>query len=240
MNSVYHHIQQAKQKQRKLLALLIDPEKTSVQDVAALSEQIRQAPVTHLLVGGSTFSGHHLDELVRALKKSTSLPVVLFPGHHTQISVWADAVLFLSLTSGRNPDYLIEQHIQAVPLLQKTELEVIPTSYILIQSSLPTAVERVSQTKPLDRNNPALAAQTAMAGQFLGHQLIYLEAGSGAQDAVPAQLIQQVAQTVSIPVVVGGGIRSQEAIQAAYDAGADVVVIGTAFEQNPKFFEQIS
>lgn len=237
MSSIYKSIKEAKQKGQKLLAVLIDPEKTSANDVLWLSEKIKKAPVTHILVGGSTFSGHHLDDLVVQLKAYTQLPVLLFPGHFAQITGSADGILFLSLTSGRNPDYLIEHQIKAASTLQKLQLEVIPTSYILIESGTQTAVERVSQTIPIDRKNTDLAVQTALAGQYLGHGLIYLEAGSGALHPVPTDMIQQVSQTVSIPVIVGGGIRSYQGIQNAYQAGADLVVIGTAFEENPHFFE---
>jgi putative glycerol-1-phosphate prenyltransferase len=237
MSSIYKSIKEAKQKGQKLLAVLIDPEKTSVGDVLWLSEKIKKAPVTHILVGGSTFSGHHLGDLVLQLKAHTQLPVLLFPGHFTQITGSADGILFLSLTSGRNPDYLIEHQIKAAAILQKTQLEIIPTSYILIESGVQTAVERVSETIPIDRNNSDLAAQIALAGQYLGHGLIYLEAGSGALHPVPTDMIQQVSQTVSIPVIVGGGIRSFQGIQNAHQAGADLVVIGTAFEENPHFFE---
>jgi len=237
MSSIFSSIQSAKQSGQKSLAILIDPEKTSVNDVLPLSEKIKSAPITHILVGGSTFHGNHLDELVQQLKEHTQLPVLLFPGNHVQIAHSADGILFLSLISGRNPEYLIEQQVQAAPILQKTQMEVIPTSYLLIESGSQTAVERVSQTTPIDRTHSDLAAQTALAGQYLGHKLIYLEAGSGALNPVPTELIQKVAQTVSIPVIVGGGIRSLSAIQQAYEAGADLVVIGTAFEENPHFFE---
>lgn len=237
MSSIYPSILLAKQNGQKLLAVLIDPEKTSVNDVLPLSEKIKSAPATHIFVGGSTFHGDYLDELVQQLKIHTQLPVLLFPGNSAQISTSADGILFLSLTSGRNPEYLIEQQVQAVPILQKTQMEVISTSYLLIESGTQTAVERVSQTTPIDRTHSDLAAQTALAGQYLGHKLIYLEAGSGALNPVPAELIQKVAQTVSIPVIVGGGIRSLSTVQLAYQAGADIVVIGTAFEENPHFFE---
>jgi putative glycerol-1-phosphate prenyltransferase len=237
MSSIYQSIQHAKQNGQKLLAVLIDPEKTSVDDVLSLSEKIKSAPITHILVGGSTFSGNHLDQLVAQLKQHTKLPVLLFPGHYTQIVDSADGILFLSLTSGRNPDYLIEHQIKAASILQKTQLEIIPTSYILIESGTQTAVERVSQTVPIDRNNSDLVAQIALAGQYLGHKLIYLEAGSGALNPVSTHMIRQVSQTVSIPVIVGGGIRSFQGIQNAHQAGADLVVIGTAFEENPHFFE---
>ncbi|PKP18129.1 MAG: geranylgeranylglyceryl/heptaprenylglyceryl phosphate synthase, partial [Bacteroidetes bacterium HGW-Bacteroidetes-23] len=160
----------------------------------------------------------------------------LFPGNPSQISTFADGILFLSLLSGRNPDYLIEHHVNAVSLLKNTSLEIISTGYILIESGSETAVERISKTKPLDRNNVEYVCQTAKAGEYLGNKLIYLEAGSGAKLAVPLEMIKAVSQEISIPLIVGGGIRSQKAIQDAFDAGADLVVIGTAFENDTNFF----
>lgn len=161
---------------------------------------------------------------------------MLFPGDASQISNHADGILFLSLLSGRNPDYLIGYQVKAAPILKKLQLEIIPTGYILIESGSQTAVERVSQTKPLDGNNLDLVLATALAGEMLGNKLIYLEAGSGAQKAVSQEIIKLVAQNTNIPLIVGGGITDQEGIQKAYDSGADLVVIGTAFERDNNFF----
>ena len=170
------------------------------------------------------------------LKEKLALPILLFPGNPSQISVLADGILFLSLISGRNPEYLIEHHISSVPILKNTNLEIIPTGYVLIESGTITAVERVSQTKPLGRTNLSLVCHTAKAGEYLGNKLIYLEAGSGAKLPVPLEMITAVSREVSIPLVVGGGIRSQKEIQQAFNAGADLVVIGTAFENDGNFF----
>ena len=165
------------------------------------------------------------------------MPIVLFPGNPSQISANADAILFLSLISGRNPDYLIEHQVDAVPILKKTELEIISTGYMLIESGSETAVARVSNTKPLDRDNSDYAMHTAQAGEMLGNKLIYLEAGSGAKKAVPFEMIKKVSNNIEIPLIVGGGIIDLQGIQKAYEAGADLVVIGTAFENNLDFFE---
>ncbi|MNE40247.1 geranylgeranylglyceryl phosphate synthase-like protein [compost metagenome] len=165
------------------------------------------------------------------------MPVILFPGDPSQISPKADGILFLSLLSGRNPDYLIEYQVQAAPILKKTNLEVISTGYILIESGNETAVARVSKTKPLSRENLELVLATAQAGEMLGNQLIYLEAGSGAKQPVPTEMIELISQNIEIPVIVGGGIVDLQGIQKAYKAGADLVVIGTAFENNSRFFE---
>ena len=160
----------------------------------------------------------------------------MFPGNSEQISDKANGILFLSLISGRNPDYLIEHQVNAVPILKKINLEIISTGYILIESGKPTAVERVSQTKPLSRNNPQYILQTAQAGEMMGNKLIYLEAGSGADFAVPEKIISLVSQNISVPLIVGGGICSLSEIEKVYNAGADLVVIGTAFENDSDFF----
>jgi phosphoglycerol geranylgeranyltransferase len=165
-----------------------------------------------------------------------NLPMVLFPGNPSQISNEADAILFLSLISGRNPDYLIEHQVKAAAVLKATQLEVISTGYMLIYSGTETAVERVSKTTPMDRNNLDLALATAQAGEMLGSKLIYLEAGSGARLAVPVEMIELISQNIEIPLIVGGGIVDLRDIQKAYEAGADLVVIGTAFENDLDFF----
>lgn len=221
---------------KNLLAILLDPDKLSVEQAVDLVKKIDATPATHLFVGGSSFDGNHLDELITTLKQNTSLPVVLFPGNPGQISNQADALLFLTLLSGRNPDYLIEHQVNAVPFLKKTDLEIISTGYILIESGRETAVQRVTQTQPLDRNNSDYVVQTAQAGELIGNKLIYLEAGSGAQLAVPLEMIRNVKQNIAVPLIVGGGIRSQKEIEDAFQAGANMVVIGTAFENDSNFF----
>jgi phosphoglycerol geranylgeranyltransferase len=236
MTNIYNAILQAKTENRKLLAILLDPDKIVWESLEYLIERIYQSPATHIFIGGSHVQNNILDELIIRLKEKTSLPVVLFPGNPSQISANADAILFLSLISGRNPDYLIEHQVNAVPILKKTQLEIISTGYILIESGGETAVARVSKTQPLDRNNSDYVVQTAQAGEMLGNKLIYLEAGSGAKQAVPFEMIRKVSNNIEIPLIVGGGIIDLQGIQKAYEAGADLVVIGTAFENNPEFF----
>jgi putative glycerol-1-phosphate prenyltransferase len=236
MKNLYQDILNAKANNQKLLAILIDPDKVELQQIDLLSEKINKSPATHIFVGGSSVENAIVDDLILFLKKSTSLPIFIFPGNPSQISGKADGILFLSLISGRNPDYLIEHHVNAVPILRKTNLEIIPTGYILIESGHETAVARVSKTKPLDRNNPDYILQTAQAGVLLGKKLIYLEAGSGAQKSVPLEMIALVSKNISIPLIVGGGIKKIREIKLAHQAGADIVVIGTAFEENPDFF----
>lgn len=234
---IYQQLLHSKHRNQKLLAILIDPDKIDLDSVDALISKINQSPATHIFVGGSSFNGTHLDEIIITLKSKTKLPILLFPGNPSQISAEADGILFLMLLSGRNPDYLVEHQINAVPILEKTNLEIISTGYILIESGAETAVERVSKTKPLSRDNIEYIAQTAKMGELIGNKLIYLEAGSGAQNAVPLGIIKNVSEKISVPLIVGGGIRSKRQIEEVFTAGADMVVIGTAFENDINFFD---
>lgn len=236
MHSIYSDILKAKAVNQKLLAILLDPDKIVWETLDELISKINQSPATHIFVGGSLVETNTIDKLIIKLKETINLPIVLFPGNPSQISDKADGILFLSLISGRNSDYLIEHQVQAAPILKKTNLEIISTGYILIESESETAVSRVSQTLPLDRNNSEYILQTAQAGEMLGNKLIYLEAGSGAKLSVPLEMIQLVSQNIEIPLLVGGGIRNQKGIQNAYNSGADLVVIGTAFENDFNFF----
>lgn len=237
MKDIYQNIYEAKSKSQKLLAILLDPDKLDLSSIDELIYKINQSPATHVFVGGSSFEGNYLDEIIIRLKEEIQLPILLFPGNPSQISDKADGILFLQLLSGRNSDYLVEHQINAVPILEKTNLEIISTGYILIESGSETAVERVSKTKPLNRNNSNYVAQTAKAGEMIGNKLIYLEAGSGALNAVPLEIIKTVSGRISIPIIVGGGIRSKKQIEDAFAAGADLVVIGTAFENDLNFFD---
>jgi putative glycerol-1-phosphate prenyltransferase len=242
MKKIYLNLLKAKETKKKLLAILLDPDKIDLANVELIIKKIAQSPATHIFIGGSTIENNILDELILKIRQTSiflgweTLPIVLFPGNPSQISAQADGILFLSLISGRNPDFLIEHQVNAVSSLKQMDLEVISTGYILIESGTETAVERVSKTKPLNRNKIQYVVQTAQAGEMLGNKLIYLEAGSGAKQAVPMQMIEQVAQNIKIPLIVGGGIVDLKEIQDAYDSGADLVVIGTAFENNIDFF----
>ena len=237
--NIYQNILSAKQQNKKLLAVLIDPEKVVLENLFSFFEKVHQSIATHIFVGGSTDKNNATEKVVAAIKKATHLPVVLFPGDVSQITHKADGILFLSLLSGRNPEYLIEQHIKAVPFLKESNLEIIPTGYLLINGGKETAVQRVSNTKPIPQTAITTIVQTAIAGQYAGKKLIYLEAGSGAIEAVNQNIIQEVAENLSIPLIVGGGIKTQQQLNAAFKAGADLVVIGTAFENDARFFEDL-
>ena len=236
MTNIYNNILKAKAENEKLLAILLDPDKIVWENIDALLEKINQSPATHIFVGGSLVLTQKIDDLIIKLKQNCNLPVILFPGNPSQISSHADGILFLSLISGRNPDYLIEHQVNAVPFLKQTKLEIIPTSYILIDGGNETAVSRVSKTKPLARTNLEYILQTAQAGEMLGHKLIYLEAGSGADYAISKKVIKLVSENIAIPLIVGGGITDFREIQKAHNAGANLVVIGTAFENDFNFF----
>lgn len=231
VESYLEDIQQAAYKNRKLLAVLIDPDKFDEEKSAQFFVKL-PVETTHVFVGGSTVAEGRTSEVVKAIKNHSDLPVILFPGDHQQISPDADALLFLSLISGRNPEYLIEQQVRSVEKIRNTHLEIIPTGYILIDGGKSTSVEKVSNTIPLAQNDIQQIVSTALAGQYSGKKLIYLEAGSGAINPVSSEIITAVSEALNIPIIVGGGIRSTKQLQRAYNAGADFVVIGTAFENH--------
>jgi len=218
--------------QRPMLALLVDPDK--VGDAGArdtLINRISNSKVDLVLVGGSLIFSS-VDDTVVALKRGCGKPVVLFPGLSSHFTPSADAILFLSLLSGRNPEFLIGNHVHAAIPIMKSGIEVIPTAYILVDGGRTTSVEYMSNTHPIPANKPDIALATAAAAQLLGFRMIYLEAGSGALNHVPKETILQVKQHVSLPVIVGGGIRTEESLCEVLDGGADVVVVGTAFEED--------
>ena len=234
--NIYQNILSAKKESKKLVAVLIDPEKMDLKNITRFLKKVHNSIATHIFVGGSTDINNETENLVLAVKKETNLPVVLFPGDVSQITNKADGILFLSLLSGRNPKYLIDQQIEAAPILKKTSLEIIPTGYILIDGKKETATQKVSNTKPISQENTTLILNTSLAGEFSGKKLIYLEAGSGATEVVSDIIIKQVSKIISVPLIVGGGIRSKKQLERAFSAGADLVVIGTAFEDDESFF----
>jgi putative glycerol-1-phosphate prenyltransferase len=228
-NTVYSDLTKAIANGKKLLAILIDPDKFDTRNVDAFLKRIPKA-TTHLFVGGSTATNGHTQAAVQAFRNSVALPIVLFPGHHSQITATADALLFLSLLSGRNAEYLIGQQVKAVDALKNSSLETIATGYILIDGGNQSAVARVSGTQPLCQNDVQTIVHTALAGQYMGAKLLYLEAGSGAAIPVAPKIISEVKKAIAIPLIVGGGIKTQQQLQNAHNAGADLVVMGTAFE----------
>ncbi len=223
---------------KKKIGILIDPEKHNEKSVLKTIEICEKCSINFLLVGGSLVS-KPLDGFIHFIKKHCTLPVILFPGSLVQISDNADAILLLSLITGRKPELLIGNHVIAAPLLKKSKLEVIPTGYMLIESGKTTAVQYISNTSPIPTEKPDLAVATALAGEMMGLQTIYLEAGSGATKHVPLPLIEQVKKNITIPLIVGGGIRTREHIETIFKAGADIVIIGNSLENNPEKLKQL-
>ncbi|HOK23299.1 MAG TPA: geranylgeranylglyceryl/heptaprenylglyceryl phosphate synthase [Candidatus Hydrothermia bacterium] len=222
--------------EKKRVLVLLDPDKIGEEKLDRLIRNSNESSiVAGFLVGSSILISSDLDEFVRKVKEMTKKPVVLFPGSHSQLTPYADAVLFLSLLSGRNPQYLIDEQVRMAPLVKKMRLEPIPTAYILIDSTTATSVEFVTDTRPLPRDKKDLVIAHALAAEYMGFRLIYLEAGSGALLPVPSDIIKGVKENTSVPLVVGGGLNTPEKIQHAFSSGADFTVIGNKLEENPDF-----
>ncbi len=221
----------------KHLAILIDPEKHNLNELKSLSKRIDSSGIDLILIG-SSLSMSNYDEAIRVIKLNCNQPVFLFPGNSLQLSAEADALLNLSLISGRNPELLIGEHVRSAMFLKQINLEVIPTGYLLIDGGVKTSVEYMSNTLSIPNNKFDIAVATAVAGEYLGLRSIYLEAGSGALNSVPTDLIRAVKSQINIPIICGGGIKTKEEIRAQWDAGTNIVVVGTAFEQNPSLLEQ--
>lgn len=231
-----------KKKGIKSLALLIDPEKIDKQpSLDLLNDLSHGLQIDFFFVGGSLVDTIRLDQCLRRLKEVNkgNVPIVLFPGSVMQISEEADAILFLSLISGRNPDLLIGQHVLAAPTLSKSNLEILPVGYMLVNGGVGTSVEYMSQTIPIPHNKPDIAVATAMAGKYLGLPLFYLDAGSGAERPVSQKMIKAVTSQVNCPLLVGGGIRSLQKAKDAWNSGADVLIIGNGAEKNPSLITEV-
>lgn len=231
---IYQQILSKKLLGQKQLAVLVDPDKTCGKPLEKLATEAEKHGVDYFFVGGSLMTDGDLSECVITIKNSCNVPVILFPGSVDQIDARADALLFLSLISGRNPELLIGHHVTAAPLLADRKLEVIPTGYILIESGNMTTVQKVSNTLPIPASKTDIAASTALAGEFLGMKLIFAEAGSGAKNPVSEEMIHAIKQLITVPLIVGGGIRTPEKVAANFKAGADLIVIGNSLERNPE------
>jgi len=226
---------------KKSIAVLVDPDK--VEGLTRLTQLINLASencVDFFFVGGSLVTTNNLSEVVKEIKENVGIPVILFPGTSMQLDPGADAILFLSLISGRNPDLLIGQHVVAAPILKNNRIEVMPTGYMLVNSGRITSVAYISNTMPIPEDKFSLAACTAMAGEMLGLQLIYLDAGSGAEREISPKMISAVRKSVDLPIIVGGGINTTRKAIATLEAGADMIVIGNALEKNPNLLIEIS
>ncbi len=220
-----------------MIALLIDPDKVSEINLDVLLSN--PEAIDLIFVGGSLLTDGDIDQTIDLIKEKTQLPVLLFPGSSSQISNKADGILFLSLLSSRNPEMLIGHQVTAAPYLRKTSLEIISTAYLLIESGRQTTASYMSNSTPIPSDKAEIAASTALAGEYLGMKLIYLDAGSGAQHPVPSKMIGKVSEYVKQPIIVGGGLNSKEKITTAFSSGADIAVIGNALETNPNFINDI-
>lgn len=219
---------------------MLDPDHFSTNPLEPLLREIEQAKPTVVLIGGSLISIPLTQQVILLCKEKLSMPIYLFPGSASQVYPGADGILFLSLLSGRNPEFLIGQHVHAAPLIKHYDLEVLPTGYILIDGGMPTSVSYMSNTQPIPANKSDIAAATALAGEYLGMGAIYIESGSGADRSAPLALIEHVRKEISIPLMVGGGITSTTRIHELWEAGADLVVIGTAIEKEEKFLKALN
>jgi phosphoglycerol geranylgeranyltransferase len=222
------------------LALLIDPDKIHLKaNLISSLIKAEEAKFEYIFVGGSNCNGEHFKATVKTIKQNTALPVILFPGDNKQISKEADALLYLTLLSGRNTKYLIEQHIESAFKINELKIEIIPTGYILIDGGNKTSVVKVSETTPIENNNIELALKTSLAGIFQGKKIIYLDAGSGAKKTIKNELIKEYKKIIKAPLIVGGGIKTTKKIIKLKKLGVNIIVVGNYLENNPHFFEEI-
>ncbi|GAA0892539.1 geranylgeranylglyceryl/heptaprenylglyceryl phosphate synthase [Fulvivirga kasyanovii] len=241
MMKILKTLEEKTQKGQKSLAILIDPD--NVEDISSINSLLNLAKecyVDYFFVGGSLITNNNLDRIIKTIKSSCEIPVVLFPGSNMHLDLSADGILFLSLISGRNADLLIGQHVIAAPILKNSGIEVLPTGYMLINSERTSAVSYMSNTSPIPPDKYSVAACTAMAGEMLGLKLIFMDAGSGAREAITPKMISQVKKVINAPLIVGGGIDSAVKAKASIEAGADMIVIGNAIEKNPNLLIEVS
>lgn len=236
----YNKILKSKAHSNKAFAVLIDPDKINDTLLLKTIDIALEAKVDFFFVGGSLVVTNTLEHIVAIIKNHCTIPVILFPGSPDQITPKADALLYLSLISGRNAELLIGQHVISAPFVKQSGLEIIPVGYMLINGGTPTTVSYISNTNPIPANKNDIATCTAMAGEMLGLKLIYMDAGSGAQNAIPTEMIHQVAKNIQIPLVVGGGICTPEKALANCEAGADIIVVGNAIEKDPALIKDIA
>jgi len=238
--NVYQSLLEKKKNGQKSFAILIDPDKVGVASLTALIDLAIKAKADYFFVGGSLVVSDNLDTCVLTIKQQCSTPIILFPGSPSQISKHADALLYLSLISGRNADLLIGQHVISAPFVKKSGLEIISTGYMVIDGGAPTTVSYISNATPIPADKADIALCTAMAGEMLGKKIIYMDAGSGAKKAISEEMISSVASNIDVPLIVGGGIRDAEKAYLNCKAGADVIVIGNAIEKDPSLIKEMA
>ncbi len=237
---IYQSLQTAKNQGEKKFVVLIDPDKIRLGNMNKVLELAVKAKVDYFFIGGSLIVNNMLDQCLTSIRERCDIPMVLFPGNSFQLSYRADAILFLSLISGRNADLLIGKHVVSAPYLKMSPLEIISTGYMLVDGGVPTTVSYMSNTQPIPANKDDVALCTAMAGELLGLKMMYMDAGSGAANPVSTSMIETVSSGIQIPLIVGGGIRTPEKALANAKAGADVIVVGNAIEEEPELILEMA
>lgn len=237
---IYTALAEKKRQGKKSFAVLVDPDKVNDQILDELIKLALESKVDYFLVGGSLVISNHLDQCVQHIRKHADIPVILFPGSPSQISKYADALLYLSLISGRNPELLIGQHVVSAPFVKQSGLEIMPTGYIVVDGGAPTTVSYISNAVPVPADKNEIAMCTAMAGEMLGMKLIYMDAGSGARRPITESMIKTVAERIEVPLIIGGGILDPEKAYLNCKAGADVIVVGNAIEKDPSLIREMA
>ena len=240
LKPIYNSITERKRTGKKSFAVLIDPDKVNNNNMGQLIALAVEAKVDYFFVGGSLVISNYLDECLQLIKKSCSIPTILFPGSPSQVSKYANALLYLSLISGRNPELLIGQHVVSAPAVKKSGLEIMPTGYMVVDGGAPTTVSYISNASPLPADKNEIAVCTAMAGEMLGMQLIYMDAGSGAKRPITESMIEQVSKAIQVPLIIGGGIIEPEKAYLNCKAGADVIVVGNAIEKDASLIREMA
>ncbi len=240
MQNIYQDWQAARQTGDKKFVVLIDPDKLRVRELEKVIELSITSGVDYFFIGGSLVVNDMLDQVLKSIREKCTIPMVLFPGNSFQLSYRADALLFLSLISGRNAELLIGKHVITAPFLKMSPLEIISTGYMLIDGGIQTTVQYMSNTTPIPANKEDIAVCTAMAGELLGLKMIYMDAGSGAVKPIPAAMIEAVSGAISIPLIVGGGIKTPEKVAENLKSGADIIVVGNAIESRPELIVEMS
>jgi phosphoglycerol geranylgeranyltransferase len=240
IKGIYQSLTERKRLGKKSFAVLIDPDKVNNHNMEQLISLAVAAQVDYFLVGGSLVISNYLDECLQLIKKHCTIPTILFPGSPSQVSKYADALLYLSLISGRNPELLIGQHVISAPLVKKSGLEIMSTGYMVVDGGAPTTVSYISNASPLPADKNEIAVCTAMAGEMLGMKLIYMDAGSGAKRAINENMIEKVAVSISVPLIIGGGIIEPEKAYRNCKAGADVIVVGNAIEKDSSLITEMA
>jgi putative glycerol-1-phosphate prenyltransferase len=239
-SEIYQSFVKRKTNGRKSFALLIDPDKVDVAKTEDLVQFAADAKVDYIFVGGSLVIGNNIEQCIKQIKASCHIPVILFPGSPSQVTPYADALLYLSLISGRNPELLIGQHVISAPNVKQSGIEVMPTGYMVIDGGAPTTVSYISNATPIPADKNEIAVCTAMAGEMLGMKLIFMDAGSGARRPISEGMIEKVSRAIEAPLIIGGGITNPEKAYLNCKAGADVIVVGNAIEKDTSLIKEIA